>query len=240
MSDAPFFHIFPLPKCSYDVAEYLKPASKTRDLFAPPFYLCLPLTAANTLGWTLYNPHAFSVTWTGGSAREDVIVESDSPAVYSWLGYGTFTLNPQFLIHTSPGIDILVRPVPNHAKPAILTLEGIMENDWLRTSFTLNFMALMPLVKTTFAVGEPLVQLVPYPRHFIEPIQPAIIESGADYEARIADYQAWRERRKAQNDEGIKPDMQYMNGIDFNGEKVADHKKLFHLQKFTRVNESDE
>ncbi|NDJ60972.1 MAG: hypothetical protein GYB67_07595 [Chloroflexi bacterium] len=233
-ADQPAIQILPIRDIGFDLAEYLKPADKLRPNFNNHFYLCLPLVAGNTLGWTLYNPYEFTVSWRGGGDPSAVEVECENPRwVASWFGYGTFTIRPPFFVRTSPGVDLQVRPVPNYPRPGILTLEGVVETDWLQAGFTLNFMLLMPLVRFTFPVGEPLVQFVPYPRHYIENFRAEIVTAGAQYEREMANYETWlRRRSEAQQNQQVQLD--YLRGIKLDGEHFRDHQKSFAPPPFTQ------
>lgn len=240
MSDTPFLRIMPLSRIAYDVTEYLKPSPVLRDHFSNLHYKCLPLSAANTLGWTLYNPIPFTVQWLGGDGVDRVQVECEHPEwATSWFGYGTFTVMPGFVAETSPGLNLLIRPVPNHAKIPIMPYDGIVETDWLKASFTINFRILLPLFKVHYAVGEPLVQFVPYPRQLIEDVEPELVTDGADYEARMAALdqasakrQAWLEAK----DRGEQPAhaLDYLRGEDVDGTVVADHKRTFRVKPLRR------
>ena len=237
MPPSPYIHIMPLANMDYNLADFLKPSDPKRDFFAPNFYRCLPLTAANSLGWTLYNPFRFQVRWKGGNRREATEVQIiDGPEGWanSWFGHGTFTINPGFLVETSPGIDLLIRPIPNHFKLPVLTLEGIVETDWLKPSFTLNFRMMLPMISATYEVGEPLVQLVPYPREFIEDFETLIVSDGDDYRQRMNAYSVWNEKRGHQKDASghYHHDFDYMRGVDVGQEVFSEHKKVFKLSKF--------
>lgn len=246
MSDTnrPYIHILPLDSIGYDIAEFLKPSDKLRANFTPSHYLCLPLTAANTLGWTLYNPFPFTVTWIGGSEKEGVVVECDrNDWARSWFGHATFSVDVGFLVETSPGIDLLVRPVPNHWKLPVMPFDGIVETDWLQGSFTINFRLMMPMMKARYAVGEPLVQFVPYPRQFIEDFDTEIITDGEKYKQRLSNYREWAEKRHELLKQGLRVahsemDLDYMRGHHSDGAPGAtDHKKVFHLSSFKPANQ---
>lgn len=233
--DALSIKFMPDPQIKYDLGQYLQPSPSTRPLFADHFYKCLPLMSANTAGWTLYNPFEFTVQWKNGPLQDDVIIEcAQENWVRSWFGFSTFTIHPQFIVQTSPGINLWVRPVPNTYKPPILGLEGMVETDWLRASFTINYMIRMPLVKTTFKVGEPLVQFVPYPREFIERFEPEIVEEGEDYEAVMSVYRQWQTMRRDNIEQRGPADQHYMRGIDIDGSKRPEHKRAFKLSPFRR------
>ena len=231
-----FVNVLPIPDVQYDVSEFLKPASKLRREFTGPhFYQCLPMVSANTLGWTLYNPFEFSARWNGGGGVDDVSVTTDHPDwVKSWFGHGTFSIHPQFIVRTSPGIDLLIRAVPNHFKPAVMTFDGIVETDWIKSSFTINFRLTMPLVKVTFAVDEPLVQFVPYPRDFVENFVPQIVDDGENYADLIAQFASWQQQRRTQIEHKEAAKLDYLRGKDLDGSTFPNHKRAFHLLPFTR------
>jgi len=236
---ADYIKVMPAGQIQYSLEEFLKPGNKTRPEFVGPnFYQCLPMLAANTFGWTLYNPFEFTVMWTGGQDRPDVIVECEHPWwAYSWFGYGTFSIFPQFVVETSPGIDLMVGPVPNHFKHLVLTFGGLIETDWLKSSFTLNFRLMMPMVKVTYPVGEPLVQFFPVQRHFIEDFEAEIVTSGEAYDRRMAQLAEWRPRREHLNKTNGQPDLDYLHGIDVDGSSFEDHKTTFKPQPFTHHSE---
>ncbi|MBI1257558.1 MAG: hypothetical protein GC204_08815 [Chloroflexi bacterium] len=241
----PYIHLFPLPGIDYDLTTFLKPSSMKRDFFTSNFYHCLPMTAANTLGWTLYNPYKFKVLWKGGTEREALQVEVyDGPPnwVRSWFGHGVFTIMPGFLFETSPGVDLLLRPVPNHFKLPVLTLDGIVETDWLKASVTFNFRLMLPMIGAVYEVGEPLLQLVPYPRDFVETFDTRVVTSGAAYEQRVQAYVEWGEKRdQLQEDERHhKADHHYTRGIDIDQTVMREHKKTFRLREFTPLDDDAE
>jgi hypothetical protein len=232
--ESPTIQVIVDERIDYDLSAFLKPSDPARADFGQNFYWCLPMLAANTLGWTLYNPVEFSVMWRGGGDRSAVMVECDDPEwVKSWFGYGTFTLFPPFFVRTSPDIDVWVRPVANYARPGVLTMEGVVETDWLQAGFTLNFMLLLPLSKLVFKVGDPLVQFVPYPRGFIERFTASIVPASQADPQMVTDYNTWVQRRTAQlRDQGGEPSLDYMRGVKLDGEKAEGHQKRFRPPSF--------
>ncbi len=236
MTDQPFVHILPYPDIQYDLSAMLRPSAVKRDYFTTNFYRCLPLTSANTVGWTLHNPFRFKAVWKGGSGRDDVVVtmdETDQHWAHAWFGHGTFTIAPQFLVQTSPGMNLLIRPVPNHWKLPVLFMEGMVETDWLKSSFTLNFRMMLPMIGATFEVGEPLVQIVPFPRELPEAVDARIVTHGAEYDERMTTFTNWALRRKDRLDQPkYEPDHEYMRGIDVDQTRFSEHKRTFHMRPF--------
>jgi hypothetical protein len=230
--------IYPLSSIEYDLNEFLKPASKNRASFTQNHYRCLPMVAANTLGWTLYNPFAFTVMWRGGKGTDALEVACESEHwIASVFGHGIFSIVPQFIVETSPGVDLLVRPVPHVFKLPVLPMEGVVETDWLH-HFTLNYTMQLPLIKAFYDVGEPLAQLVPYPRHYIEDFQARIVRSGERYDAKMEELDRSSAKRQEFIDSykrGENPShhLDYMHGRYSDGTPAEDHKRLFHPRPFT-------
>ncbi|MDX2162196.1 MAG: DUF6065 family protein [bacterium] len=237
----PFIRLLPIPNIEYDVTEYVRPADVQRGFFQPHFYRCLPMSAANSLGWTLYNPYAFSVVWSGGDNRDDITIECDYPHwIKSWFGYGTFTIYPLFLVESSPGIDLWLRPVPNHYKLGVLPLEGIIETDWMKSGFTFSIKVMLPRMKVHYAKGEPLINLVPYPRHLVEAFRAEIVTEGEAYDARMEQYKTWLADRMAQIEQQRHSELAYLRGVDMDGSKVPDHVRTFKVPPFKHANENDD
>ncbi len=227
----PVIEFYPTNK-DVDIASFVQPSDRLRDAFTPQFYHCLPLVTANTLGWTVINRSEFTVVWRGGNGREHVIVDTDDKDwAMSWFGFGTVTVFPHFIVRTPPGINLLVRPVPNIYKHNIQTLEGFVETDWLNNTFTLNFRVQMPIVRTTFKVGEPLVQLVPYGRHYVEQFDAEIVTSGEGYDKTMADFALWAQKRLQRIEDHSGPALDYVKGEDIHGNRFADHVKILKVSE---------
>ena len=132
----------------------LAPGRQSRnwmDAFASRHpYRCLPLNMANTTGWEILCPYAFTADWTGGERQEDITIKPDRPVpdlkafVVSHFSRGVLTMHPQYLFRTPPGWDLMVSGSPNHVKDGIQPLVGLVETDWLPFPFTMNWIFTRP------------------------------------------------------------------------------------------------
>lgn len=236
----PVIEFYPTSK-GIDISSYVHPSERLRDQFQTPFYHCLPLVTANTLGWTVTNRAEFTVSWKGGGRREDVIVEGDDKDwAMSWFGFGTFTIFPHFFVRTPPGVNLLIRPVPNFYKHYIQGLEGFVETDWLTATSTINFRIHMPLVKTTFKKDEPLVQLVPYGRHYVEQFDAKIVDSGEKYEKTMEEFLLWAQKRMQRNTDHSGPALDYVRGEDIHGNTFPDHVKVLKVSPLTPADDQSQ
>lgn len=165
-------------------------------------YRCLPLTIANSHGWEVLNPLAFTARWGGHPAKEDIKVEFDlgPPAVtpparaMSHFGSGVLTFELPFMFKTPPGWNLWVQGPVNRPKDAIAPLTGVIETDWSPYTFTMNWLFTRPGVDVRFEVDEPIAHIFPVRRQTMERIEPELrsLEEDAD---RHAQHAAWRDSR---------------------------------------------
>ena len=137
-------------------------------------YRCLPLVIANQCGWVLRCPTGFRAYWYGGPAKEDVELRFDGPEnrIVSHFGSGVITFTIPFLFRTPPGINLWVKGPANWVKDGVQALEGVVETDWLASTFTMNWKMTRVCEWVRFDAGEPFCMLVPVPRGLIEGFVP--------------------------------------------------------------------
>ena len=145
----------------------------TQERFA---YRCLPMLMANQLGWLVGSACSFSARWNGGPLPGDTALcfDSDrhSELVSSLFGHGIITFNMPCVFRTPPGVNLLVRGPANNPKDGISPLEGLVEADWSSTTFTMNCKITRPRQIVRFEAGEAIAALLPFPRGFLESLQP--------------------------------------------------------------------
>ena len=138
-------------------------------------YRCLPLTIANQAGWILRSPVGFAAYWYGGANKEDVEIRFDNqadPRISSHFGVGTFTFTIPYLFRTPPGINLWAKGPANWVKDGVQALEGIVETDWLSSTFTMNWKMTRVCEWVRFERGEPFCMIVPVPRGLAESLLP--------------------------------------------------------------------
>tara|TARA_Y100001972_G_scaffold40647_1_gene50292 strand:- start:1188 stop:2009 length:822 start_codon:yes stop_codon:yes gene_type:complete len=132
---------------------------------------CLPMLAANELGWVLPCPEKFVATWNGGKGIGDIKIEffpgEHHTFVESHFGYGVLTFHPGFLFQTTKGHGLYAKGPANRHKNHIYPLEGLVETDWLTFTFTMNWRFTEPDKPVVFEQGEPICQIFPYPREYV-------------------------------------------------------------------------
>lgn len=168
---------------------------ETPERFA---YRCIPLSIANASGWELLCPEGFRASWMGHADKSAIRLEGlkGRPVphfVTSHFGAGVLTFHAGWLFKTSPGWAVWARGTPNHAKPNLHALDGLVETDWLPMPFTMNW-RFTRATTIEFAEGEPFCFLSLFAHEAIEDVQPVRRKLEDDPELKAA-YEAWSQDR---------------------------------------------
>jgi hypothetical protein len=205
-------------------------------------YRCLPLVIANQCGWVLRNPTGFRAYWYGGAAKEDVELQFDAPEnrVVTHFGSGVITFTIPFLFRTPPGMNLWVKGPANWIKDGVQPLEGVVETDWLASTFTMNWKMTRTCEWVRFEQGEPFCMLVPVPRGLVESLVPRV-EPIAEHPDLQEQYQKWEKSRSgfltdlhAQNPEAVARGWQkdYFQGKTPDGKAVESHQTRLNVKEF--------
>jgi hypothetical protein len=209
-------------------------------------YRCLPLTIANQCGWIIRSPTSFRAYWYGGPAKEDVEVRFDGPPdarITSHFGVGTITFSIPYLFRTPKGINLWVKGPANHIKDGIQPLEGIVETDWLMSTFTMNWKLTRICEWVRFEQGEPFCMLVPIPRGLAETLVPQRmpIQTNAELNEK---YDAWQKSRSVfltglqrLDPDAVKQGWQkdYFQGRKPDGTEFEEHQTKLAIREFIDV-----
>lgn len=225
----------------------LEPAPITRDWMDAAHqrfpYRCLPLAIANQGGWVLKSPAGFRAYWYGGSAKQDVELRFDGPPdvrISSHFGVGTITFTIPYLFRTPPGINLWVKGPSNWVKDGIQPLEGVVETDWLASTFTMNWKITRVCEWVRFDRGEPFCMIVPVPRGLAESLIPRRVPIASEPELK-KQYDAWLESRQGflhglavQDPEAVKRGWQkdYFQGRTPDGKEFAAHQTRLDIREF--------
>jgi len=209
---------------------------ETANKFA---YRCLPLLAANSLGWQIKIKSAFMVFWNGGMGLNDVTLkfpsESKRPSgsVLSHFGSGILTFSIPWLFKTSKGHNLFITGPINEPKNGITPLSGLVETDWLPFTFTMNWKITATNTPIAFYPGDTICQFFPYPRGYIEKFK-AHKDSIKNHKEINEEYMEWATSRNEINkqikDQTINQDTRkklwektYFRGEYKDGEKFEEH-----------------
>ena len=205
---------------------------------------CLPLRIADQAGWFVLNSHALRVTWSGGNDISDIEIESlngeEVNFASSHFGSGILTWNLPFLFRTPPGYNLQARGPANWPKDGASPLEGIVETDWLESTFTMNWKLTRANLPVIFEAGEPICMIVPHKRGELEAFEPEICEIGEEPPLAEA-YERWAESRGEFNRELEVADSEaqkkgwqkdYVRGMTLGGVRAKEHQTKLKLKDF--------
>ncbi len=166
-------------------------------------YRCLPLTMANTTGWEILCPVAFTAEWNGGPHQNDITLTPDHPHpdfhdfAKSHFSGGVITFHTGYLFRTPENWSMWCMGPPNHVKDGIQPLVGLIETDWLPFPFTMNWHFTRPGV-VRFARGEPFCFITLVQDKPIETFD--VVQRSLESEPDLrAQYEAWGTRRNEFN-----------------------------------------
>jgi len=191
-------------------AEYIRPAKITRDwMDAVPgrfIYRCIPLIAANSMGWELLNPAESRVIWDGGAGGEALSTITRKPGPFtasSHFGSGIVTWYVPFLFRTSPDLGLYITGPANHGHDDAVPLDAFVRTDWLPFPFTMNWRLTRADHAVTFAAGEPIARIMPFPLAMLDETTLEITTLAADpaFAKEVAEFGKAREKnRQAQQE----------------------------------------
>jgi hypothetical protein len=213
----------------------------TRMRFA---YRCLPLLIANQHGWWIANDHTFSAVWDGREELDAITIrfeggETHPHSAMTHFGHGVLTFSIPYLFRTPSGYNLLVRGPTNQPRDGIQALDAIVETDWNRATFTMNWIFTRPHTPVTFAKGEPICQIAPVRRGEIEAFRGEVRDIDENSQLKAA-YTEWSERRNQFNADLREPDSEaarqlwqkdYFQGMN-NGERIEGHQTRLKLHEF--------
>ena len=207
---------------------------------------CLPLRIGNQAGWWLLNPHKFKVTWYGGEVVDSLRIQyrrgtpQDQRPAVSHFGHGIVTFIIPYLFRTPSGYNMLVRGPANLPKDGIQALDGVVETDWNRATFTMNWMVTRPDHEIVFEKDEPICMIVPQKRGELEAFRGAVSDI-RDNAALNEEYMAWANSRRRFLEEidvpGTEANKQlwqkdYFQGVTPGGMRVREHQTKLDLREF--------
>ena len=169
------------------VDEHIRPSPPRRDwMDAVPagyIYRCIPLLAANTMGWELLNPADTTLIWDGGQRIENIKVECERRGLFtasSHFGSGIATWYVPFLFKTSPDLGLYICGPANHEHNGAQPLDAFVRTDWLPFPFTVNWKLNKAGIPVTFKKGEPLARVMPFPLTLIDETKLEIVALSSD------------------------------------------------------------
>lgn len=226
----------------------IRAAQSRRDWMDNTFesfaYRCLPLTIANSHGWEILSPSAFEAVWDGTDGLDAIKISSEDDIHLlptSHFGHGILTFHTNGVFRTDPGYNLWITGPPNLIRDGVVPLTGIVETDWARASFTMNWRFTRADCILSFEVGDPFCFFFPIRRSLIAEIETEALDMSTDPEL-LNDHMAWLRSReqfnsdlKDPNSAAVKEKWQkdYYIGNNVSGPNApADHNIKLRLNMF--------
>ena len=212
-----------LPGVSRDMAKTIRPCKPSREWMdntpGQYAYRCIPLTAANTMGWEILNPVDVELSWSGMDGGDQIEVKAvkDPFAPQPHFGSGTVTWYLPFLFRTPPEYGLIITGPANQDKQHIVPLDAFVRTDWVPFPFTMNWRITTPKTTVKFVAGDAICRVLPYPLELLNNMElelhdtqedPAFMQKVKDWEKqRQVDYQNQQKAEQEWAAEGKKPAM---------------------------------
>jgi hypothetical protein len=195
-------HACILPGAPENVAGLIRPCRPKREWMdrtsAAYAYRCIPMSAANTMGWEILNPVNCEFRWNGLTPHKQVFVYREKEVPYgpkSHFGTGVITWDIPFLFRTPPEYGLVVTGPANHDRDHITPLDAFIRSDWLPFPFTMNWRITKADVAIRFKAGEPIARIYPYPLALLDEMQLELHNLAEDPEFNRR-FLAWGKQRK--------------------------------------------
>lgn len=200
-------------------------------------YRCLPLSIANSHGYVFNLKKPVQFIWNGKDTTDAITIKSNPDnMIASIFGSGIITLHLDYIVTTNKGDNIVITGPHNQYFTGMHHLTGIYETDWAPFSFTMNYKITHPDQLITITPNQPVCQIYPIPRNYIEEDVTTIkhISENPTLESHYQQFSDSREKFLSSNREN-KDSIKYWQKTYFKGEFVDgtkcpfDHKTKLHL-----------
>ena len=177
--------------------EHIRPCPPRRDwMDAVPagyIYRCIPMLAANTMGWELLNPAETNLLWDGGDRIENLQIDCNQRGLFtasSHFGSGIATWYVPFLFKTSPDLGLYICGPANHEQNGAQPLDAFVRADWLPFPFTVNWKMNKAGERVTFEKGQPIARIMPFPLTLIDETNLDIVSLSSDpgFKAEVSEF----------------------------------------------------
>jgi hypothetical protein len=238
-----------IPGIKKDVMQSIRPCKITRDWMdntpARYAYRCVPLTAANSMGWEILNPVDAEISWTGQENGDQLNIKTahqDPFGPKPHFGSGTVTWYIPFLFRTPPDYGLLISGPGNQDKNFAVLLDAFIRSDWLPLPFTIYWRMTEPNKTVKFKAGEPICRIMPYPLALLDDMQLEIHDMHEDPnfmqevkqwdKQRAGNYQSQRKAEQQWADEGRKPELKELWDSNYAKGQAATPPKSKHQNLF--------
>jgi hypothetical protein len=133
------------------------------DTFDKHAYRCLPVSIANTLGWTFSYPSDISFIWDGDPSSEDghVKILSGEEYVFTNRANATISFNSGLTFQTEENVSLLMMPVPNQFIEGVQGFTTIISTSVLKPPIPYAWKITKANEVITIPANTPIVSIIP-------------------------------------------------------------------------------
>ncbi len=192
---------YPLPGAEVDVEACIRPCAPQRDWMenSPLKFAkrCIPLLAANTMGWEIINPVRANIRWNGGATNADLEISAPQhpfvPQSHFGLGIATWIL--PFVFRTPKDIGLVVTGPANSDQPRAKPLDAFVRTDWLPFPFTMSWQMMEKDRRIRFEAGTAICRVFPFPLALLNEMALEVRDMNED-PGFVAEFNEWHARRQ--------------------------------------------
>lgn len=238
-----------MPGVHQDVSESIRPCKITRDWMdetpARYAYRCIPLTAANSMGWEILNPVDTKIVWDGKDKGDQLhfkVQRTDPFAAKPHFGSGTITWYIPFIFRTPPDYGLIVTGPANQDKKHVVPLDAFIRSDWLPFPFTMNWRITQANEPVVFKQGEPICRIFPYPLALLNDMELEIrdLDEDPDFMQQVhqwnterqGNYSKQKEAEAKWAKEGRKPELKELWNSQYAKGKGSEENTVAHQNFF--------
>ena len=179
------------------LSDHIRPSPPKRDWMddvpAGYIYRCIPMLAANTMGWELLNPAKATIQWDGGDRIENTNINCENRGLFtasSHFGSGIVTWYVPFLFRTSADLGLYITGPANHNHTDIRPLDAFVRTDWLPFPFSVNWKMNRQNSAVVLEAGEPIARIMPFPIALIDETKLEITRLSSDlgFKAEVTEF----------------------------------------------------
>lgn len=196
-------------------------------------YRCLPVTLANTLGWTFSYPEDISFIWNGISDSSDAHVKvlTGEEYVFTNRANATISFNSTLNFRTDENVSLLLMPVPNQFIDGVQGFTTIISTSVLDTSLPSAWKITKANEVITIPANTPIVSIIPISLTDIQNTEVNLRDENfsQEYYQKVAEYG----KRSGEITKGGEWTNFYRDAVDHLGNKQGDHETKSLKLKFS-------
>lgn len=126
-------------------------------------YQCMPVSLANTLGWSISFPEEISFIWDGISDTSDSHIKILSGHKYcsTARANATISFNTYLTFKTDKNITTLTMPVPNQFNENAQCFTTLISTSFYKSMLPISWKVLTPNIEIKIPAGYPVAVILP-------------------------------------------------------------------------------